>query len=60
MSSFNGKPCLCCKRGIIQPTKYQTICSDCKRKNKEERTKRMRKIWEKNKKKRLKLKKKKR
>ena len=54
MSPFNGKPCEYCRKGITNPTKYQTVCQKCKIKRKKETIKKMRKKWEKNKKRRLK------
>jgi hypothetical protein len=53
---FNGKPCKYCKKGMINPSKYQTVCSACKLKNKKKTLKYLRKKWKKNKKRRLKRK----
>ena len=54
---FNGRPCWRCRKGMVNPTKYQRICNDCRRKKNKQKTKMMRERWEKNRKKRLKDKK---
>jgi hypothetical protein len=51
---FNGKPCKYCKKGIINPSKYQTVCLVCKIKRKKETMKKLRKKWETMKKRRMK------
>jgi len=48
---FNGKPCLYCKKGMINPSKYQRVCTECKLKRKKETLKKLRKKWEKKKRK---------
>lgn len=51
--TFSGRPCRRCKKGMINPSKYQTICSKCKAKNHKKKMKKLRIKWEKNKRKRL-------
>jgi len=49
MSSFSGRPCLHCNRGMINPTRYQEVCNYCKIKRRDEKMKKMRKIRDKDK-----------
>lgn len=56
MSPFNGRPCAYCRKGMINPTKYQKICTDCRRKKNKQKTKMMRERWERIRKRRIRLK----